>query len=141
MIAELYTEEEAAYAGAVPMAGYGAGALALARLDAKPGMDATGCITWEAMSRPLEPSIADPGQEVSGGADALFDVTPNGAYDSDVPTSVNAPRRSSGCGSGGAGWPVGTPIMGLLILLFCLRRARPASARVARARSGTCRTR
>ncbi len=124
MIAELYTEEEAAYAGAVPMAGYGAGALALARLDAKPGMDATGCITWEAMSRSPEPSIADPGQEVSSVTDAVFDVTSNEAYDSDVPTSVSAPRRSSGCGSGGAGWPVGTLFVGILILLSSLRRAR-----------------
>ena len=104
MIAELYTDDEAAYAGAVPMAGYGAGALALARLDAKPGMDAEGCISWEQMSAvPREaPSdvlvgtVPDQVQEV----DVPVELPTTEVMAGDILTDSSPARSPSGCALG-----------------------------------------
>jgi len=138
MIAELYTEEEAAYAGAVPMAGYGAGALALARMEAKPGMDAIGCISWEQMStETIEPPSADPPPSEGAaeiGSDVSYGSDSSTLLGDDVPTEAGPSRASSGCGVAGEERPVVPPVSWALILVLLLAHARATRPRVARAR-------
>lgn len=61
LIAELYAVEDARYEGAIPMAGYGAGALALARLPARPIIGPNGCLGLAEPATEAEPvEVAEP---------------------------------------------------------------------------------
>jgi hypothetical protein len=145
MIAELYTEDEATYAGAVPMAGYGAGALALARLDAEPGMDAAGCISWESTQAPSNGgSSVEQGVDTGGASldiEASSDVASADVGAGDIPTGSGAPRSSSGCGLSAGEESGGGPLSWVPIVLVALVLTRLSRARVARERARTLRTR
>jgi hypothetical protein len=138
MIAELYTEDTAAYEGAVPMAGYGAGALALAHLDVLPAMNPFGCIPWSEPSATADPApdaVQDAPSPVDTEEDLGSEIGP-GLPDSetldsapiatDVPASEGSKRSRRGCGLDGAPGPVFPwTIPGLLALLCLARRSRP----------------
>ncbi len=139
MIAELYTEEGAAYAGAVPMAGYGAGALALARLESSPEMDAQGCITWQQLLEPPDdPDESEP-RERDGGSPSRAEEPPDGSVGEVSTDSVeltvpaeSSPRSStSGCDAGARLQPLTGMICALLLLLIVRLRRGPRARAVA----------
>ena len=143
MIAELYTEEEAAYAGAVPMAGYGAGALALARLEGSPPMDAAGCIPWSSVvTTPEEPSVSDldPVEDVvelesEGELPDVSSGSPHDGLGTDIPTAQTASRSPGGCDLGGSRPAEPSPLSGLLTLLIWVGLARASKRPVAGGRA------
>jgi hypothetical protein len=136
MIAELYAEDTAAYEGAVPMAGYGAGALALAHLDGLPVMNSLGCIPWTEASAP-DPPLEDAGPDAASQEDAgegsggeVGPELPAGqnldglSPIADVPTSQGGKGPRGGCGlSGSTGSPIPWTDLSLLALLVLVWRA------------------
>ena len=144
MIAELYTEVEADYAGAVPMAGYGAGALALATLESAPVMDVAGCISWETRIAPPDPDPdpeSDAGVEVTSDAGGGEGDAAGGELDgvaiSDVGAQSSGASARGGCSAGGLRNRGIEPSEWLLLLLLALCLCPRGAADRARVRART----
>lgn len=144
--AELYEETTADYEGAVPMMGFGAGALLLWLVHADPAVDVPACLKE---SPPDLPGPEDPGGVPEVPPEDRPEDLPEGAFQ-DLPDTGSDPReeafpadasepvgdpaagdgppdppapRKAGCAAGaGAGSPAGWP--GILACLLGIRRIR-----------------
>ena len=155
LIAELYEVGDAAYAGAIPMAGYGGGAFALAWLGAQPIMDAAGCLPLAGSDDP--PETGETGGDTDGGsvaddptADAATatdvagagsdDIGPDADSASDATTGSSvepltfpeAPADDGGCAGSGPSSARPIPLalllsLGALAVLHRRRRRRRAA--------------
>jgi GH15 family glucan-1,4-alpha-glucosidase len=135
-VAELYTEDAADYAGAVPMAGFGAASWLLWVLEHEPAADATACL------RPPDPPEAP--EETSGEPAPEPEPTPEPAPDvpepgpdgpdpmPDVPSAPDAapdavadPAPPAQSGGGCSAGPSPVPLLAVLVAgLGCLTPRR-----------------